>query len=89
MIPAHIEEFRTICRGIVSQKKKKEDWRATESDDEIQSEHFVGGFDATEDAFCFSYYSSAAGEQWFQISLEDVTEIASGGNVTVALRNPE
>ena len=80
-----LHEFRSICREIVSQEKRKEDWRAVESDDEFQTERFVGGFDATEDAFCFSYYSPA-GEQWFQVTLEEVARIASGESPFLNLR---
>jgi hypothetical protein len=83
-----LEEFRGVCGEIVSQGRKKEDWRAIESDDEFQTEHFVGGFDATEDAFCFSYYS-LAGERWLQVTLEEVAGIASGASPVLTLRSPE
>jgi hypothetical protein len=83
-----LEEFRNICGEIVSQGRKKEDWRAIESDDAFQTKHFVGGFDATEDAFCFSYHSPA-GEQWFQVTIEEVVGIASGASPILALRLSE
>ena len=83
-----LNELRDICRDIVGQAKSKEVWRAEESCDEFQTEHFVGGFDATEDAFCFSYYSPE-GEKWFQITLEEVGEIASGASPSLSLRVPQ
>ncbi len=84
----HLEELQGICRSIVSQGRGIEDWREVESDDEFQTENFVGGFDATEDAFCFSYYSPE-GEQWFQITLEQVSELASGALIMPELRPTE
>ena len=84
-----IAQLRGICRDIVSRAKMKADWRATESDDEFQAGPFVGGFDATEDAFCFSYHSATDGEQWFQITLEEAAGLAAGSPVMPKLRPAE
>ena len=84
-----IEELRVICRDIVAQSKSFENLRATESDDEFQTEHFCGGYGALEDAFCFSYYSRDQGEQWFQISIEEVRALASGSLPAISLRPAE
>ena len=46
----------------------------------FQGRDFVGGFDAAERAFTFSYYDSDDKEWWFQLPLKVVHEIATGGN---------
>ena len=50
------DEFNNIFQQIVTEKFTPEQWREVESDDEFQSVHFCSGYDADEDAFCFSYY---------------------------------
>ncbi len=70
------EEFREICSKILSEKRSDEEWALIESSDMFQTEHFCGGYDATEMAFCFSYYDSKNNEFWFQIDLNDVKKIA-------------
>ena len=32
-------------------------WAKKESSDEFQTKNYCGGFDATENEFCFSYYN--------------------------------
>lgn len=85
MISNEIAALRGICPNIVDRAMKKEDWRATESDDEFQIGPFVGGFDATEDAFCFTYHSPSDGEQWFQLTLEEAAALAAGSVPVPAL----
>jgi hypothetical protein len=85
----HVDELRSICRAIMAQEKSEEEWRVTESDDEFQTEHFVGGFDGAEGAFCFSYYSPGGAEQWFQVTLMEVSEIAKGVAPVLALRSAD
>jgi hypothetical protein len=72
------EELRQICRLIVSEGLLEHEWAARESDDMFQSHAFSGGFDATEMAFCFSYYAPDGSEHWFQMTLAEVQEIAAG-----------
>ena len=89
MHPDDMTELRAICREIVGQDKSTEAWRASQSDDEFQTEHFCGGYEALEDAFCFSYYSRSEGELWFQVTTEEVRAIASGTLPEVSLRPAE
>lgn len=72
------EEFEDICRQILVESKREEEWALIESDDMFQTKNYVGGFDATEMAFCFSYYDVNRCEFWFQCTLAQVNEIANG-----------
>ena len=83
------EEFRGICSEIVSERKSDQEWAAVESDDMFQSEHFVGGFDATEQAFCFSYFDPSATEYWFQLTRSEIEEIAAGRRASFDVRAAE
>jgi hypothetical protein len=65
-------ELESIFRKIVEENKSSDEWVQMESDDMFQSEHFCGGFDATERAFCFSLYRDDAKEYWFQLTLDEV-----------------
>ena len=71
-------EFRKICSEIALEDRAIDEWSQIESDDMFQSRHYEGGFDADEREFCFSYFSSDGVEYWFQVSLEQVKEIAAG-----------
>lgn len=68
-------EFLSICKNIIQENKDIEDWRLVEADDYFISENYEGGFDATEDAFCFSYYDFNKQEWWFQLTLEEVDQV--------------
>lgn len=76
-------ELKIIIKQIIDEEKNEQEWGQIESSDMYQSEHYCGGFDQTENAFCFSYYDEKNNEYWFQISLaecylinnEKVTEI--------------
>lgn len=81
-------EFVEICGEIQAENLTVAEWREIESDDMFQSEHFCGGFEAIEDAFCFSYYSPDGPEYWFQITLEEAQRIAAGELITLDLRLP-
>lgn len=67
-----------ICYAIISEAKSVDEWAAIESDDMFQRGDFVGGFDANERAFCFSYYDAKKKEYWFQFGLDDAKAIAAG-----------
>ena len=82
------EALRRIARLIIDEHKTIDEWAAIESDDMFQDERYVGGFDADEQEFCFSYHGSE-GEVWFQLSLEQMAEIAMGGSPDVECRAPE
>ena len=82
------DELIDLCRAILATGRTIEEWRERESDDEFQSSHYVGGYDATEDAFCFSYYDDGGEEWWFQLPLEDSESLATGDRPTLDLRRP-
>jgi len=82
-------EPRTCELSIVARDQSIEDWRDTESDDEFQTENYVGGYEALEDAFCFSYYAADGAELWFQVTLAEVAKIAAGEMSAVEARPAE
>ena len=82
------DELIDLCRTILATGRTIEAWRERESDDEFQSPHYVGGYDATEDAFCFSYYDDAQEEWWFQLSLEELESVPTDDPPTFDLRRP-
>lgn len=51
-------ELVRIAEGIVGRSRTDEEWAEYESDDEFQTEHLLGGYDATESAFYFSVYAA-------------------------------
>jgi hypothetical protein len=79
-------EFKTICEQIANEDLTIEKWREAESDDACQSVHFCGGYDADEDAFCFSYYGADSREYWFQLTLSEVQKILSGKMSEIEMR---
>lgn len=82
------DEFRDICKSILSENKLDADWVLIESDDMFQSEHFCGGYDSTEHAFCFSYYDDSGKEYWFQISLKEIPNIVNNLISNINIRLP-
>ena len=82
------DEFLTICKDILSHQRPVEEWAEIESDDMFQTEHYEGGFDATEMEFCFGVYV-ADREYWFQLSLEEIGEIVDGTRTTINVREAE
>lgn len=80
------EDLREICTRIASQASTLEEWAQVESDDMFQAGPFVGGFDADEAEFCFSYYSTDGKEYWFQFSLQEAGRIARGESVDLEAR---
>lgn len=80
------EELRAICQSIVGKELSLEQWAEIESSDMFQSPVFCGGFDADERAFLFSWYANDSDEYWFQLSIEEAEEIASGGSPQIVGR---
>ena len=80
------EELRQIARQILAENKSADQWADIESDDMFQSTSLVGGYEAVEGAFCFSYYDGRGKEYWFQLTLAEMTEIATGERREVATR---
>lgn len=79
-------EFVTICREIVAEGHGDAEWAEIESDDMFQSKHYVGGYDADEQAFCFSHYALDGEEQWFQLTLVEVQAVAAGERPAIEAR---
>ena len=72
------EELLGICKKIITRKLTITQWSEIESDDEFQTKNYCGGFDATENEFCFSYFDKNRIEYWFQISLNEVDDMLNG-----------
>ncbi|WP_158850993.1 hypothetical protein [Algibacter sp. L1A34] len=72
------EELLAIFKSISKRNLTLTEWREIESDDEFQTANYCGGFDATEDEFCFSFYDINKAQYWFQKSLKEIEEINSG-----------
>ncbi len=82
------DELRIVCRSIVNDARTTDEWAASESDDEFQTEHLCGGFDAEERSFLFSWFA-ADDEWWFSLTPEQASEIADGADVAIELRHPQ
>ena len=72
------KELFRIFKDILNRKLTLAEWSEIESDDEFQTENYCGGFDATENEFCFSYFDRKKTEYWFQLSLNEIDEINNG-----------
>ena len=79
------EDLRTICRKILNENKSSKEWAQIESGDMFQLGRLTGGFDATEEEFCFELIMDG-NEYWFQFSLEEAREIAEDGNPELEIR---
>ena len=65
-------ELMNILLEIISEEKTEKEWALIESCDMFQTQHYNGGYDADEEAFCFSYYDDLGKEYWFQFSLSEI-----------------
>jgi hypothetical protein len=74
----------SILRLILEEGKSDDEWAEIESDDMFQKEPYVGGYDADEEAFCFSYFSEKS-EYWFQVTLAEISEMVNGNIKEVEL----
>lgn len=81
--------FIGICKQILSKNLSIQAWSFIESCDEFQTENYCGGFDATENQFTFSYFNEKKEEFWFQLSLDEITQIVSGRKKEIQLRLAE
>lgn len=77
------DSFLDICKEIMERKLSESEWAEIESDDMFQSGRYIGGYDADEGEFCFSYHTPQGDKYWFQISLNSVFEIANGETVVL------
>lgn len=72
------DELRALCEGIMNENRTEDEWAEIEADDMFRSPSFSGEFDATINAFTFSYHDESGKESWLELSLEEVLEIAEG-----------
>jgi hypothetical protein len=82
------QEFIALCEQILKEGHSLDEWREVESDDMFQSVHYFGGFDANEDAFCFSYHDSGS-EYWFQLTPTQISEVVAGNLKAIDVRSAE
>lgn len=82
-------ELFTICERILKEGRSLEKWRELESDDMFQTANYSGGFDSTEDAFCFSYNERGGGELWFQLTTSQIAEVVAGELKVIEARMAE
>ncbi|WP_051327232.1 hypothetical protein [Desulfatibacillum aliphaticivorans] len=62
------------------------EWTGIESDDMFQTASFCGGYDADENAFCFSFFSKSGKEYWFQLTIKEITDISNRKVETIEVR---
>ena len=82
------EELKGIFKAILDENKSLEERTQVESDDMFESEHFSGGFDATEQAFCFSLYHDEK-EYWFQLALDEVQTVSDETSGEIEVRQAD
>ena len=82
------DDLRAICREIVAEGKNLTEWDRVESCDAFQHGSFVGGYDACEQEFTFSYYDASKKEWWFSFSLPIAEKIARGDEYWLDLSEP-
>lgn len=56
-----------MARSILGEGHTDGEWADIESDDMFQEGPYVGGCDAIEEAFPFSYYADDSRKYWFQL----------------------
>lgn len=79
------DELKSLLRQMQLERKSAIEWAEIESDDLLQSEHYRGGFDTTEMAFCFSLFRNQK-EYWFQFSLSDIDTLLRGSHAKIEVR---
>ena len=55
----------------------------------FQTDHYCGGFESLDQAFCFSYYDASENEFWFQVTLDEIAAIIAGAKQSLNLKRPE
>lgn len=80
------KEFIEICKEIIAENKTLEEWAEIESCDAFQNGKYVGGFEAIENEFTFSFYDNGK-EYWFQCSIDMIRSILEGKINEVEMRN--
>jgi hypothetical protein len=80
--------FLEICHSIVEENLTESEWAEVESCDMFQNGPYIGGFEAIENAFCFSFYDENGVEYWFQMTLEEIKSVADGSVKEVMVYPP-
>lgn len=83
------KELLEIFQEILNRNLTLSEWSEIESCDEFQTNHYCGGFDATENEFCFSHYGKDQTEYWFQKSLIEIRDIVNGKTTEFSIRLAE
>lgn len=77
-----------IAQIIVDENLTLDEWPEVESDDQFQEGPYIGGFDACEEAFCFAFMGPDS-EHWFEVTLSQMEDIASGGKPSISGRKQD
>lgn len=80
------DDLVQVCHAILRENKTDDEWSEIESDDMFQQGSIHGGYEALEQAFCFSYYAPDGDEFWFQLTLPEIKDVASGQKQLVEIR---
>jgi len=71
------ETLISIFKSILGEGRSLDEWAEVESDDMFQKEPYIGGYDADEEAFCFSYFGGKS-EYWFQVTMSEILSMVDG-----------
>ena len=82
------DTLRSICQDIIAQNKTDAEWAEIESDDMYQDGPYVGGYNAIEQEFWFSFFEGGK-EYWFGFGLPIAEKIATGKEYWLDLIDPD
>ena len=88
MIVLLLKDMTDIMQEIARMNLSADGWAEIESCDMFQTENLCGGYDALENAFCFSLYDGDK-EFWFQFTLEDVQAFNNRSVLKIDLRKAD
>jgi hypothetical protein len=81
-------DLAAIVADIIGANRTDSEWGAVESDDMFERGRYVGGYEAVERAFTFSFQADDS-ELWLQITLDEARAIAAGRQKAVRARPAE
>lgn len=73
------DDFRTICKAIVSLYDREGDRSLVWNEDQYQVGKFAGGWVPDKSKFYFSYYAPDGSDYIFSFTLEEARVVANGG----------
>jgi hypothetical protein len=79
------DNFRAICRTIVTEYDATGEASLIESDDIYQETNFCGGWESSVRRFGFSFYAPDGGDYIFSFTLDEARIVANGGTIDPAL----